>query len=221
MLQTGRLPKDGKAIPFVSDFFDFSIYLDADENVLQDWYVNRFLTLRGTAFRDPKSYFHRYCEFVAMRKRSTTALSIWERINLLNLLREHPADPAARRPDPEKGSEPPRSRRYRCGGYDLTPMAAQAAAEAFPPLNDVSVSISRSPPSGLDPGSRPLPAPSRGFLRVFIKGIGGQRNDQRARMHTLSISAARMRCTCISKPVDAGHMHIHQGPGHKASAALS
>ena len=60
VLQTGRPPKDGKAIPFVSDFFDFSIYLDADEDVLRAWYVDRFLTLRGTAFRDPKSYFHRY-----------------------------------------------------------------------------------------------------------------------------------------------------------------
>src|SRR6266852_6601906 len=62
VLQTGRLPKDGKAIPFVSDFFDFSIYLDADEDVLMQWYVERFLALRGTAFRDPKSYFHRYSQ---------------------------------------------------------------------------------------------------------------------------------------------------------------
>src|ERR1700691_1914522 len=60
VLQAGRLPKDGKAVPFVSDFFDFSVYLDADEGVLLSWYVKRFLTLRETAFRDPKSYFHRY-----------------------------------------------------------------------------------------------------------------------------------------------------------------
>src|SRR5882672_6103199 len=60
VLQTGRPPKDGKAIPYVSDFFDFSVYLDATEEVLLQWYVDRFLTLRGTAFRDPKSYFHRY-----------------------------------------------------------------------------------------------------------------------------------------------------------------
>src|SRR5205085_8116324 len=60
VLQTGRLPRDGQAIPFVSDFFDFSVYIDAEEDVLRKWYVDRFLTLRGTAFRDPKSYFHRY-----------------------------------------------------------------------------------------------------------------------------------------------------------------
>src|SRR5215204_374078 len=84
VLQTGRLPKDGKAIPFVSDFFDFSVYLDADENVLQHWYVDRFLTLRGTAFRDPKSYFHRYSK-LSDDEAVATATSIWDRINLVNL----------------------------------------------------------------------------------------------------------------------------------------
>ena len=84
VLQTGRLPKDGKAIPFVSDFFDFSVYLDADEQVLKDWYVDRFLTLRGTAFRDPKSYFHRYSG-LSDAEAIETASTIWERINLVNL----------------------------------------------------------------------------------------------------------------------------------------
>ncbi|HZP74570.1 MAG TPA: type I pantothenate kinase [Pseudolabrys sp.] len=84
VLQTGRLPKDGSAIPFVSDFFDFSVYLDADEGVLQSWYVDRFLTLRGTAFRDPKSYFHRYAG-LSDAEAEETATSIWSRINLVNL----------------------------------------------------------------------------------------------------------------------------------------
>jgi type I pantothenate kinase len=84
VLQTGRLPKDGKAIPFVSDFFDFSVYLDADEAVLKSWYVDRFLTLRGTAFRDPKSYFHRYSN-LSDDEATETASSIWSRINLVNL----------------------------------------------------------------------------------------------------------------------------------------
>lgn len=84
VLQTGRPPKDGKAIPYVSDFFDFSIYLDADEGILARWYVDRFLTLRGTAFRDPKSYFHRYSKLTD-QEAATTAISIWTRINLLNL----------------------------------------------------------------------------------------------------------------------------------------
>ena len=84
VLQTARAPRDGKAIPYVSDFFDFSVYLDADEDVLQGWYVNRFLTLRGTAFRDPKSYFHRYST-LSDEEAVATATSIWTRINLLNL----------------------------------------------------------------------------------------------------------------------------------------
>ena len=84
VLQTGAPPKDGKAIPYVSDFFDFSIYLDADEDVLRSWYVDRFLTLRGTAFRDPKSYFHRYAT-LSDEEAVETAASIWTRINLLNL----------------------------------------------------------------------------------------------------------------------------------------
>jgi type I pantothenate kinase len=84
VLQAARLPKDGKAIPFVSDFFDFSVYLDAAEDVLLNWYVDRFLTLRGTAFRDPMSYFHRYSR-LSDEQAVETATSIWTRINLVNL----------------------------------------------------------------------------------------------------------------------------------------
>jgi type I pantothenate kinase len=84
VLQAGRLPKDGNAVPFVSDFFDFSVYLDAAEGVLLSWYVSRFLALRGTAFADPKSYFHRYAK-VSDAEAVVTATSLWNRINLVNL----------------------------------------------------------------------------------------------------------------------------------------
>jgi type I pantothenate kinase len=84
VLQTGRPPRDGKAIPYVSDFFDFSVYLDADERVLHAWYVDRFLTLRGTAFADPKSFFHRYST-LSDAEAAATATAIWSRINLVNL----------------------------------------------------------------------------------------------------------------------------------------
>jgi type I pantothenate kinase len=84
VLQAGRAPRDGKAIPFVSDFFDFSIYLDAAEDVLLSWYVDRFLTLRVTSFADPKSYFHRYSK-LSDTEAVEVATSIWKRINLLNL----------------------------------------------------------------------------------------------------------------------------------------
>lgn len=69
---------------FVSDFFDFSIYVDADEEHIRDWYVDRFLTLRRTAFRDPLSYFNRYANLPDEEARFT-ALTIWEEINGANL----------------------------------------------------------------------------------------------------------------------------------------
>jgi type I pantothenate kinase len=84
VLQTGRLPRDGKAVPVVSDFFDFSVYIDADEAVLREWYVRRWLTLRDTAFTDPKSYFHRYAP-LSDEEAVATATAIWERTNLANL----------------------------------------------------------------------------------------------------------------------------------------
>ena len=84
VLQAGPPPKEGKAVPYVSDFFDFSIYLDASEDILLRWYVDRFLTLRGTAFSDPKSYFNRYSK-LSDEEAVETATSIWSRINLVNL----------------------------------------------------------------------------------------------------------------------------------------
>ena len=86
VLQPARLPHDGKAIPFVSDFFDFSIYVDADEALLHRWYVERFMSLRETAFRDPRSYFRKYAS-VSEEEARQTAERIWSRINLPNLRR--------------------------------------------------------------------------------------------------------------------------------------
>jgi type I pantothenate kinase len=84
VLQTSRPPRDGRIIPFVSDFFDFSIYLDADEAVIRQWYIERFRRLRDTAFRDPKSYFHRYAS-IDEAEAERIAGGLWERINLVNL----------------------------------------------------------------------------------------------------------------------------------------
>jgi type I pantothenate kinase len=84
VLQPAKLPKDGEAIPFVSDFFDFSIYIDAADELVESWYVERFLRLRQTAFRDPASYFHRYATLSEEEARAT-GLSIWRSINLVNL----------------------------------------------------------------------------------------------------------------------------------------
>ncbi len=84
VLQTSKLPKNGAGLPFVSDFFDFSIYLDADDELLKTWYVERFMRLRETAFRDPESYFHRYAQ-ISREAALKTALDLWTNINLVNL----------------------------------------------------------------------------------------------------------------------------------------
>ena len=84
VLQPAILPEDGETIPFVSDFFDFSIYIDAAEDLVEHWYVERFLRLRQTAFRDPAAYFHRYASLSEDEARDI-ALSLWRTINLINL----------------------------------------------------------------------------------------------------------------------------------------
>ena len=69
---------------FVSDYFDFSIYVDADPTHIEQWYVDRFRTLRDTAFRDPHAYFHRY-QSLSDSEAEDEARRIWKEINLLNL----------------------------------------------------------------------------------------------------------------------------------------
>ena len=79
-----RLSREGREIPFVSDFFDFSVFLDASEELLEKWYVERFMRLRQTSFRDPRSYFRKFAE-IDDAEAEATARSIWRRINLVNL----------------------------------------------------------------------------------------------------------------------------------------
>ena len=81
---TAREETDGRPRLMVSDFIDFSIYVDADEASLEQWYVRRFLSLRDTAFRDPASYFHRYAA-LSEAEAVETAQRIWRDINWVNL----------------------------------------------------------------------------------------------------------------------------------------
>jgi type I pantothenate kinase len=84
VLQSRALPADGKIVPIVSDFFDFSIYIDADEDQIHNWYVQRFMRLRETAFRDPTSFFKKYAAIDAAAAQAV-AEGLWENINLRNL----------------------------------------------------------------------------------------------------------------------------------------
>ncbi len=84
ILQTGdgHLRKQHRF--FVSDFFDFTVYVDAQEADIEQWYIERFLMLRETAFRDPSSYFRRYAR-LSVEEAIATARSIWQEINSPNL----------------------------------------------------------------------------------------------------------------------------------------
>jgi type I pantothenate kinase len=76
--------REGLSPMFVSDFFDFSIYVDADEHDIEQWYVERFMRLRETIFTNPSSYFHRYASLTD-GEAAGTAKRIWSTINLVNL----------------------------------------------------------------------------------------------------------------------------------------
>lgn len=85
ILQPGELPKTGKPILFASDFIDFSVYIDADEADLETWFIERFLRLRETAFRDPTSFFNRFTQ-ITHDEAVEMARGYWRSINLPNLM---------------------------------------------------------------------------------------------------------------------------------------
>ncbi|MEP7202108.1 MAG: type I pantothenate kinase [Ilumatobacteraceae bacterium] len=82
VLQVGR-PTDA-ATEFVSDYFDFSIYIDADEALIEEWYVQRFMKLRDTIFQNPQSFFRHFADLSA-DEAIDTAKFIWRDINGKNL----------------------------------------------------------------------------------------------------------------------------------------
>ncbi len=80
VLQTGS-PSN---TPFVSDYFDFTIYVDADTEDLESWYVERFQQLRSTAFREQSAYFSQFAH-LPVDAAEAVARTIWRSINLVNL----------------------------------------------------------------------------------------------------------------------------------------
>jgi len=86
VLQPARARDDGRTGLTLSDFFDFSVYVDAGTGHIRDWYVERFLRLRETAFRNPESYFRRYAA-LNVQEAIAQAESIWGQINEPNLER--------------------------------------------------------------------------------------------------------------------------------------
>jgi len=84
VLQTGEGRPDDGARPFVSDYFDFSIYVDAEEAHIKAWFLDRFHRLRETAFRDPQSYFQKYAR-LSEAEATGFASRVWDDINGANL----------------------------------------------------------------------------------------------------------------------------------------
>lgn len=84
VLQVNDLPEEGRTVPFVSDFFDFSVYIDADDALIHQWYVERFMRLRETAFQNPESFFHRYSQ-LSHEAAQVIAEGLWANINMKNL----------------------------------------------------------------------------------------------------------------------------------------
>lgn len=85
ILQPGELPRTGRPILFASDFLDFSIYIDAETEDLEMWFMERFFQLRETAFRDPNSFFRRFAE-MSEAEAGEFGRRVWRTINLPNLL---------------------------------------------------------------------------------------------------------------------------------------
>lgn len=85
VLQPAQLSEDGSSALAVSDFFDFSIYVDAAEPDIRRWFVHRFLHLRETAFADPESFFHRFSE-LSDDEAVAMATEVWTGINQPNLV---------------------------------------------------------------------------------------------------------------------------------------
>jgi type I pantothenate kinase len=84
VLQPARVAEDGSVSVAVRDFFDFSVYVDAATGDIRQWYTERFLRLRETAFRDPESYFQRYAH-LSEREAVEESQRIWDSINGPNL----------------------------------------------------------------------------------------------------------------------------------------
>jgi len=85
VLQTSLTINQSMPNYFVSDFFDFSIYVDADVNNIEKWYIDRFIKLRDTAFQEEQSYFKKYAQ-LSLEESIEISKRIWKEINFENLI---------------------------------------------------------------------------------------------------------------------------------------
>ena len=105
MLQPARMREDGRAGLAVSDFFDFSVYVDASRTDIRQWYTERFLRLRETAFRDPDVVLQQYADLTDDQAVAEAA-RIWDTINGPNLARNIAPTRSAGHPGAAQGRRP-------------------------------------------------------------------------------------------------------------------
>ena len=142
------LQVSSSATEFVSDYFDFSIYIDADESDILAWFIARFMALRESVFKDPNSFFRHFAALSDDEARADGDVDL-ARHQRPQPAREHPADAGAGVADPAQGRRPPRHQRppaqavglqllgeqeYRRGGADRQqdrpePRAVDVAAQ--------------------------------------------------------------------------------------------
>ena len=146
VLQPARVRDDGRTGLAVSDFFDFSVYVDAGTTHIRDWYVSRFLRLRETAFRDPQSYFARYAS-LSRDEATAEARRIWDTHQRPQPRPERAAHPLPRHPRAPQGRRPLGP--LRAAAQDLTqarirsPIGLEAAPDAHRPSTFCSSSTAR------------------------------------------------------------------------------
>ena len=124
VLQVGRHRATSPITEFVSDYFDFSIYIDADEHDIEEFYVQRFLTLCETVFQNPDSFFQHYAH-LTREEAIETARFIWREINGKNLRENIAPDARARRPAARA-----RARDHRVTEREAAPAVMQAVTPA-------------------------------------------------------------------------------------------
>ena len=143
VLQPARVRQDGRTGLAVSDFFDFSVYVDAATNDIRRWYTDRFLRLRETAFRDPASYFARYAS-LSHDEAVAEANRIWDRSTARTWSRTC--------------SRPGRGRRWCCARTATTRCAGCGCASSERVLVALSGAVAGRPATPRRPqgaGSRP------------------------------------------------------------------
>ena len=107
VLQPPSARYDGSVGVAVNDYFDFTVYVDAEAQDVERWYVERFLSLRETAFADPDSYFHRYAVLTDEQARGHRRPDL-AGDQRAEPRREHPPDAVPRHPGPRQGPGPQR-----------------------------------------------------------------------------------------------------------------